>query len=392
MNIVGVIENVAVKVGRVHVLVNSLVIDAHSYSVLLGLPWAMASMDFDIRHWKHERHGNADGLTRLHRPEKVPKSEEVIPWNEAKDENGPWYGQVEILSKEVKVTWTRTDEHQGWIEYLELLIIQAWRTDVEGDLLGFLFGSVRPGHRQLIAQELVVPLAQLVDDLSLDIVSQSDENPAPHVLTRTLAPYLQWTACLEEPGSESALPSQQEYLKPYGIINLAFYPKQDTSEEAVEGEGQEEATEEEGDAEEETSEEGSHSEHSEGEQSVKEEEEEDDQEKEAGSEWEALSEEAARTGTKVEDPEAARKREKIAAGKRQLEFASAANLRINDDLTRDPEPPKPEDGNPAAMTPSASRRRRSRSPSPSTSARPPVRPHIDAGDRPSSPVIIPPSP
>ncbi|GBG74394.1 hypothetical protein CBR_g18805 [Chara braunii] len=64
--------------------------------------WAtvLQSMDFDIRHRKHERHGNADGLTRLHRPEKVPKNEEVIPWNEPKKENGPRYGQVEILSKE----------------------------------------------------------------------------------------------------------------------------------------------------------------------------------------------------------------------------------------------------------------------------------------------------
>ncbi|GBG89692.1 hypothetical protein CBR_g49545 [Chara braunii] len=257
----------------------------------------------------------------------------------------------------------------------------------KGDLLGFLFGSVRPGHRQLIVQELVVPLVQLVDDLSLDIVSQSDESPAPHVLTRTLAPYLKWTACLEEPGSESAPPSRQEYLRPSGIINLAFYLKQDTSEEA----GEEEATEEEDDADEETSEEGSYSEHSEGEQSVEEEEEEEEEE-EAGSEREALPEEAAGTGTEAEDPEAARKRGEIVAGKSQLEFACEANLRINDDQTRDPEPPKPEDGDLATAIPSASRRRRSQSPSPSTSARPPVRPRTDAGDRPSSPVIIPPSP
>ncbi|GBG66777.1 hypothetical protein CBR_g68763 [Chara braunii] len=253
------------------------------------------------------------------------------------------------------------------------------------DYSGMIGRWAEPGHHQLIVQELVIPLAQLVDDLSLDVGSQSDESLAPHVLTRTLAPYLQWTACLEELGSENALPSQQEYLKPNEVINLAFYPKQDTFEEAVE-------EEEEGDAEEETSGEGSYSEHSEGEQSVEEEEDEDDKEEEAGSEWEALPEEAARTGLEAEDPQAARKREEIATGKRQLEFASGANLRINDDPTRDPEPPKPEDGDPAATTPSASRRRRSRSPSPSTSARPPVRPRTDAGDRPSSPVIIPPSP
>ncbi|GBG81046.1 hypothetical protein CBR_g31602 [Chara braunii] len=266
-------------------------------------------MDFDIRYRKHERHENADGLTRLHQPEKVPKSEEVIPWNDPKDENGPRYGQVEILSKE---------------------------------------------PRQLIVQELVVPLAQLVDDLALDIVSQSDESPAPHVLTRTLAPYLQWTACLEEPGSESALPSRQEYLKPSEIINLAFYPKQDTSEEA----GKKKVPEKEDDAEEETSEERSYSEHSEGEQSVEEEEEEgeeeDGEEEEDGSEWEALLEEAARTGTEAEDPEAACKRELITVGKSQLEFTSEANLRINDDPTRDPEPPKPEDGDPATAALSAS--------------------------------------
>ncbi|GBG67694.1 hypothetical protein CBR_g822 [Chara braunii] len=367
MNIVGVIENVVVKVGRVHVLVNALVIDVHSYSVLLGLPWAMAPRGYisEIRQVRHLR--LSPDLRRL----------------------------PQFLCTEVEVTWTRTDEHQACIEYLELLIIQAWRPYVEGDLLGFLFGSVRPGHRQLIVEEIIVPLAQLVDDLFLDIVSQSDESPAPHVLTRTLAPYFQWSACLEEPGSESALPSRQEYLKPSGIINLAFYPKQDTFEEA----GEEEATEEEDDAEEETSEEESYSEHSEGEQSVEEEdkedeedEEEEEEEEEAGSEWEALLEEAARTGTEAAYPEAARKREEIAAGKNQLEFASEANLRINDDPTRDPEPPEPEDGDPATATPSASRRRRSRSPSPSTSARPHVRPRTDAGDRPSSPVIIPLSP
>ncbi|GBG88618.1 hypothetical protein CBR_g48148 [Chara braunii] len=64
--------------------------------------WAtvLQSMDFDIRHRKHERHGNADGLTRLHQPEKVPKGEEVIPWNEPEQEIGSQNGQVEILSKQ----------------------------------------------------------------------------------------------------------------------------------------------------------------------------------------------------------------------------------------------------------------------------------------------------
>ncbi|GBG83894.1 hypothetical protein CBR_g37764 [Chara braunii] len=71
------------------------------YSGMIGR-WAtvLQGMDFDIRHRQHERHGNADGLTRLHRPEKVPKSEEVIPWNEPEQEVGPRYDQVEILSKQ----------------------------------------------------------------------------------------------------------------------------------------------------------------------------------------------------------------------------------------------------------------------------------------------------
>ncbi|GBG67931.1 hypothetical protein CBR_g1050 [Chara braunii] len=318
------------------------------YSSMIGR-WAtvLQSMDFDIRHRKHERHGNADGLPRLHRPEKVPKSEEVIPWNEPEKEVGPRYGQVEILSKH------------------------------------FLFGSVRPGRRQLITQELIAPIMQLADDLSPDIYSQSDDNPSPYILERSLDPYLQWTACLEEPRDEDTLPSRQEYLKPYDIIPHAFYPK---AEEVVIDE--EEEDEDEGDDDEETSEEGSYSEYSEGELS----EEEEEEEEETGSEWEALPEEAARAGTEVEDPVAARRREEIATGKRQLEFASRASLRIDNDPTRNPEPPKPEDGDPAAATSSTARRRRSRSPSSSSPTRPPVRPRTDAGDRPSSSDAIPPTP
>ncbi|GBG81402.1 hypothetical protein CBR_g32077 [Chara braunii] len=295
------------------------------YSGMIGR-WAtmLQSMDFDICHRKHERHGNGDGLTRLHQPEKVPKSEEVIPWNEPEQE----------------VTWTQTSEHPAWIKNLELLIIQAWKTNVEGDLLDFLFGSVRPGRRQLIAQELIAPIVQLADDLSPDIFSQSDDSPAPYVLERSLDPYLQWTACLEEPRDIDTLPSRQEYLKPYDIIPHAFYPK---AEEVVIDDGEE-------DDDEETAEEGSYSEYSEGELS----EEEEEEEEETGSEWEALAEEEARTGTEAEDPEAARKQEEIAARKRHLEFASGASQRIGDDPTRDPEPPKPEDCDPAAATLSTS--------------------------------------
>ncbi|GBG84911.1 hypothetical protein CBR_g39372 [Chara braunii] len=271
-----------------------------------------------------------------------------------------------------------TSEHPTWIENPELLIIQAWRTNVEGDLFGFLFGSVRPGRRQLIAQELIAPIVQLADNLSPDIYLQSDDNPAPHVLERSLDPYLQWTACLEEPRDEDTLPSRQEYLKSYDIIPHAFYPR---AEEVVIGDDEEE------DEDEETSEEGSYSEHSEGKLREGE-----DEEEETGSEWEALSEEATRMGTKAEDPEAARKREEIASGKRQLEFASEASLRIGNDPTRDPEPPTQEDGDPAAATSSTARRRRSRSPSSSSPTHPSVRPRTNAGDRPRSSDAILPTP
>ncbi|GBG90635.1 hypothetical protein CBR_g50980 [Chara braunii] len=303
----------------------------------------------------------------------------------------------------VRVTWTQHGDHRQWAEYLELLIIQAWRTEVEGDLLGFLFGSVRPNHRQPIVHELTVPLAQLVDDLPLEIVSQSDDSLVLHVLTRTLAPYLQWSACLEEPGSRRNPPSQRDYLDPHEIVDLAFFQDRTASKnEEVEIEAEEESAEDEEEVEEEaddeeTPEEGRYSEHSEGEQSEAEEEEdqdddeeEEDREELEESEYEGFEEEVrdeARAQAK------AQKREEIAAGKRQLEFACAAGQPRTDDPARDPEPPKPEDGKTAAETSTASaRRRRSRSPSPSASDRPPTRPRTDAGHRASSPVVIPPSP
>ncbi|GBG76595.1 hypothetical protein CBR_g22474 [Chara braunii] len=298
----------------------------------------------------------------------------------------------------------RHGDHRQWTEYLELLIIQAWRAGVEGDLLRFLFRSARPDHRQLIVKELTVPLAQLADDLPLEIVSQSDDNPVPHVLTRTLAPYLQWSACLEEPGSGRNPSSRRGYLDPHEIVDLAFFQDRTASEneeeeiEAEEESSEEEEAEEEAD-EEETPEEGSYSEHSEGEQSEEEEEEEeqDDEEEEEGdqeeleeSEWEGIEEEVR---DEARAQAQAQKKEEIAVGKRQLEFASTAGQPLTDDPARDPELPKPEDGEIAAETSAApAKRRRSRSPSPFATDRPPTRPRTDAGHRTSSPVVIPPSP
>ncbi|GBG82225.1 hypothetical protein CBR_g34509 [Chara braunii] len=55
--------------------------------------------DFDIIHRKTERNDNADRLTRLHRPAKVPKGEEIIPWKEPESANEPKYGQVAVLPR-----------------------------------------------------------------------------------------------------------------------------------------------------------------------------------------------------------------------------------------------------------------------------------------------------
>ncbi|GBG59001.1 hypothetical protein CBR_g24349 [Chara braunii] len=348
-----------------------------NYTGMIGR-WAvrLQEYDFDIVHRKTKRHGNVDGQTRLHRPVKV------------------------------RLTWTEDEARPPCIERLELLFIQAWRTSVEGELLAFLFGTVRPGHQELIAQELTIPVAQLADDLPLDIISQDDKHPIPHVLSRTLTPYLQWSACVEG-AAERIPPSQQQYLDPRTVRDPAFFRhptteqlaairEEEEEEESTESDEGEDEREESGESDEvlgeedETPEEGTYSGHSEEEQSEEEEEdnegEEENEEGPAESEWEAVPEEALRTGTEAEDPEAARKREETSAGKRKLEFASGASLHVYDDPNRDPEPPRPEHGDLTATTPTSSARRRSRSPSSPT--RPPIRQRTDTGNRSSSPIAL----
>ncbi|GBG59251.1 hypothetical protein CBR_g32267 [Chara braunii] len=285
----------------------------------------------------------------------------------------------------------------------------AWRTNVEGELLAFLFSTVRPGHQKLIPQELAIPVAQLADDLPLDIISQDDEHPIPHVLSCTLTLYLQWSACVEG-AVERIPPSQQQYLDPRTVCDPSFFRhptaeqvaairEEEEEEESTESEEGEDEREESGESDEvlgeedETPEEGSYSEHSEGERSEEEEDddegEEENEEGPAESEWEAVPEEALCTSTEAEDPEAARKREETATGKKELEFASRASLHIHDDPNQDLEPPRPEHGDLTATTPTPSTRRRSRSPS--SQARPPVHRRTNTGDRPSSLITLSPS-
>ncbi|GBG74534.1 hypothetical protein CBR_g18944 [Chara braunii] len=145
-----------------------------NYTGMIGR-WAvqLQEYEFEIVHRKTERHGNADGLTRLHRP-------------------------------------------------------------------------VRPGCRRLLTQELTVPIAQLVEHLAISIVSQVDPRLVPHVTSRTLSPYLQWSTCVE--GFPSRIPpSRLDYLDPRNIVDPAFYrpPYEDKLEEIIREELAEESSEEE---------------------------------------------------------------------------------------------------------------------------------------------------
>ncbi|GBG71355.1 hypothetical protein CBR_g8774 [Chara braunii] len=105
---------------------------------------------------------------------------------------------------------------------VELLIVQAWRTDTEGELLGIIFGKVEEGHLDAITDELLVFLAQLVDDLPLDILSRCDEKPGTNVLTRTLAPHLLWSTCTKLDGDNCFYPSPSLYLE-IDVTNLTLW-------------------------------------------------------------------------------------------------------------------------------------------------------------------------
>ncbi|GBG82141.1 hypothetical protein CBR_g34422 [Chara braunii] len=308
----------------------------------------------------------------------------------------------------------------------------VWRTNVAGDLLGFIFGAVDRGNRSQIVRELTIVIARLADELPLDIVSQSDEEPVPHTLSRTLAPSLQWSACIEERLADDRFPFRSENLDVHSLTNPRFFRQptafewaalrgEEEAEKESEGElrrevgeaaarlaeddeeereaeedsAEAEKEEEKEEAEEETleEEEEAYSEQSEGEPS-EEEVEDDDKELESGDDQEPTHDDEHEwvpgPDRREENPKAAVQHKKeVAEGKRP-----AIDSRPNDP-SKDPEPPKPEHGNLAAMTSSAAttrRRPRFRSTSPSTSARPPIIQRVNEGLRPSSPIHIPPSP
>ncbi|GBG90439.1 hypothetical protein CBR_g50686 [Chara braunii] len=96
---------------------------------------------------------------------------------------------------------------------VKLLIVQAWRTSTEEKLLRILFGKLEEDHLDAITDELLVLLAQLVDNLPLHILSRCDEKSGIDVPTRTLAPHLMWSTYTELDGDNCFYPSPSLYFE-----------------------------------------------------------------------------------------------------------------------------------------------------------------------------------
>ncbi|GBG72869.1 hypothetical protein CBR_g12588 [Chara braunii] len=208
-----------------------------NYTGMIG-HWAvrLQEYDFDIVHRKTERHGNADGLTRLHRPAKSARAPTVS--HRVKENSAPllnegkwdawWENYIELAFCLLEIEFRRSEaapfgegpEHPE--DSVEFLIIQAWRTAEHGDLLGFLFGKVEDGNLTLITDELLVFLAQLADDLPLDILWRSDNQPGTQVLSRTLEPHFMWSSCTEIDADNCLYPSQALYLE-IKVTDLTFW-------------------------------------------------------------------------------------------------------------------------------------------------------------------------
>ncbi|GBG78184.1 hypothetical protein CBR_g26217 [Chara braunii] len=334
-------------------------------------------------------------------------AEKTVPWQDIHDDITP-EEHVAIREEETQIMTTvfswraRRRRDGGPDDEVELLIVQAWRTETEGELLGIVFGKLEEGNLALITSELLVFLAQLVEDLPLHILSRSDSKPGPDVLARTVAPHLLWSTCMELDVDNSLYLSHDLSLE----INVADLVLCDpvirranaliVNDEAEEGEEEEEEEEEsrtdldDSDylGEEETEGEVEREEDKEEEREEEEEEEPTEEENEPG---EPSS--RPRRSKEEELAEAQRQREK-AEGKQPIEEGPPLELLLGD-LSLNWEPPheEPEDDGATAKGSGSHRCRRSESPAPSLSPpRPALRLRRDASDRPSSPVVIPPSP
>ncbi|GBG64784.1 hypothetical protein CBR_g46740 [Chara braunii] len=246
----GRMTNVAFRLGKAHALGDVVVLDVNTYDVLFGLPALVAlraNLDFERRSVILRNTGGKP-YSDLHSRLSFCIDPLVVPLIDPSQWDA-WRGdfiELSLCLAEVRVTWTRDESNYPRSERLEILLIQAWRTEVEGDLLGFLFGAVRPGCRRLLTQELTVPIAQLADHLDVSIVSQVDPRLVPHVTSRTLSPYLQWSACVE--GFPSRIPpSRLDYLDMRDIMDPALYrpPYEDELEEIIREELAEKRSEEE---------------------------------------------------------------------------------------------------------------------------------------------------
>ncbi|GBG86162.1 hypothetical protein CBR_g41066 [Chara braunii] len=252
----------------------------------------------------------------------------------------------------------RSAEDEISDDEVELLLVQGWRTDAEGDFLGILFKEVCDDHPSSITDEMLVFLTQVLDHLPLEILSHCDEILGTAALTRTLEPHPLWSTCTELEGNGYYLPSRGAYLPVVvDVTDLSTWdplirciPIGETSEEAEE--------------EEEESEEGGHLQYTEGETTPEEDgsgaesddpdywESEDAESEEASSDRvESGEEEAGSGGSSGPDELSRREREVVAQrvwaaaeGKRPIEESGGPPPQLlQDDPARNPEPRREED-------------------------------------------------
>ncbi|GBG82108.1 hypothetical protein CBR_g34389 [Chara braunii] len=270
------------------------------------------------------------------------RAEKVVTRGEEKDnKKEPEQKEFEILAERPRIEPKNefADSVANSLSLRRRLSTGCVADGSRGDLLGFLFGAIRPGCRRRLTQELTVPIAQLADHLDVSIVSQVDPRLVPHVTSRTLSPYLQWSACVE--GFPSRIPpSRLDYLDPRNIVDPAFYrpPCEDELEEIIREELAEESSEEE--EENPNEDEGEPAQHQGGAE---------DELLQTESEEEAEEEDNEQGSGDDNDEEKANKDP-------QLKIVPVADLPISNDPTLDPEPPQPDDGHVAQVAGPSARR------------------------------------
>ncbi|GBG83394.1 hypothetical protein CBR_g37108 [Chara braunii] len=381
-----------------------------NYTGMIGR-WAvrLQEYDFDIVHRKTARHDNADELTRLHRPAKsarVPTLSYCVKENSApllceERWNAWWENYIELTFclLEIKFRWSEAAPFGEGPEHpedsVEFLIIQAWKTAEQGDLLGFLFGKVEEGSLILITNELLVFLTQLADDLPLDILSHNDDPPCTHVLSRTLEPHLVWSTCMEIDEDNCLYPSQALCFE-IDVTDLTFWDpiarQNIAQDEEIRGaEEEEEPSSEERDDPDYVPEKETGIANESNQPQVKDdrvESEEEEGSRLSGSECEGFEAEVHNAARERARERRKRKRQETTEGKRPAIDVSSVDPLIGNPW-RDPEPPKEEDDGATAEGSRGRRRRRNESPAPSGSpSRSSLRLYQGLGIRASSPVVL----